>query len=461
VLEKRLPLTSNHQHAALPRLFIYGFKKTEEIMIKVYTHSLGCPKNMVDTENILSGLKEHYFAVDRPFESDVVLINTCAFIRPAVEESLETIFSAAQDVKGLSQRPLLVVTGCLVSRYGTGLGREIPEADMFVPIARQAELPGKILYRLGRKVEAEAPGVRHGPFKSFAYVKISEGCNNRCAFCTIPSIRGKLRSRPEHEVIQEAGHLIDQGAGELVLVSQDSTAYGRDLGCRRGLSSLAEKLAGLEGLLRLRIMYLYPSGLNDGLLARLAELGPPFVPYFDVPLQHANPELLKKMGRPFQQDPMEVIRRIRNYFPGAAIRTTLITGYPGEEERHFRELLEFVRQARVQHLGVFPFYPEEGTRAAGFPGQIPDEVKNERQRLIMQEQKRVSREYLKGFPGESLDILVDDPHPEWPGLYTGRAWFQAPEVDGLTYISGPGVGPGKMVRAEITASHDYDLEALA
>ena len=430
-------------------------------MVKVYTHSLGCPKSMVDTENILSGFKGHFSAVAEPGEADVILINTCAFIRPAVEESLETIFSVANDIELLSPKPLLVVTGCLVSRYGSGLGREIPEADMFVPIGQQAELPCRILHRLGHSIDRTMPARRQGPFISYAYLKISEGCNNRCAFCTIPSIRGRLRSRPIQEVIQEAGSLIDQGAGELVLVSQDSTAYGRDLGYKRGLFDLAEKLVDINGLLRLRIMYLYPSGLDDGLLAGLAELGQPFVPYFDVPLQHAHPELLKKMGRPFQQDPMEVIRRIRNYFPGAAIRSTLITGYPGEEEKHFQAMLEFVRQARVQHLGVFPFYPEKGTRAAGFPGQIPDEVKNERQRLIMQEQKRVSREYLKGFPGESLDILVDDPHPEWPGLYTGRAWFQAPEVDGLTYISGPGVGPGKMVRAEITASHDYDLEALA
>lgn len=305
------------------------------------------------------------------------------------------------------------------------------------------------------------PARRHGPFRSYAYLKISEGCNNRCAFCTIPSIRGRLQSRPIQEVLREAGHLIEQGAGELVLVSQDSTAYGRDLGYRSGLADLAEQLVGLSGLLRLRIMYLYPSGLDEGLMARLAELGPPFVPYFDVPLQHAHPEILKKMGRPFQHDPVEVIGRIRNYFPGAAIRSTLITGYPGEEEEHFQAILEFVRRAGVQHLGVFPFYPEEGTRAADFAGQVPDELKKERRGLIMQEQKRISREYLQGFQGESMDILVDAPHPEWPGLYTGRTWFQAPEADGLTYISGPGVGPGKMVRAEITASHDYDLEALA
>ncbi len=436
-------------------------KKTGEVMIKVYTHSLGCPKNMVDTEDILGGLIENFSAVAEPGEADVVLINTCAFIRPAVEESLETIFSVAKDIESLNPRPLLVVTGCLVSRYGPGLAREIPEADMFVPISQQAELPGRILHRLGRLINGESPVWRQGPFKSYAYLKISEGCNNRCAFCTIPSIRGRLRSRPAQEVLLEAGHLIGQGAVELVLVSQDSTAYGRDLGYRRGLADLAEKLAELEGLNRLRVMYLYPSGLDEGLLARLAELGPPFVPYFDVPLQHAHPEILKKMGRPFQQDPMEVIRRIRRHFPGAAIRSTLITGYPGEEEEHFQALLELVRRAELQHLGVFPFYPEEGTRAAGFAGQVPDEVKKERRRLIMQEQKRISREYLQRFQGEGLDILVDAPHPEWPGLYTGRTWFQAPEADGLTYISGPGVGPGKMVRAEITASHDYDLQALA
>ncbi|WP_291320128.1 30S ribosomal protein S12 methylthiotransferase RimO [Desulfonatronospira sp.] len=429
-------------------------------MIKVYTHSLGCPKNTVDTENILSGLKEHFYPVAEPGESDVVLINTCAFIRSAVEESLETIFEVAKDIESLSPRPLLVVTGCLVSRYGSGLGREIPEADMFVPIAKQADLPGRILHMLGCPVDKESPASRPGPFTGYAYLKISEGCNNRCAFCTIPSIRGRLRSRPEPEVLREAEHLIDQGALELVLVSQDSTAYGRDLGYRQGLARLAEKLAVLEGLLRIRIMYLYPSGLNERLLARLAELGPSFVPYFDVPLQHAHPEILKKMGRPFQHDPLEVLRRIRNYFPGAAIRSTLITGYPGEKEWHFQALLEFVRQARVQHLGVFPFYPEEGTRAAGFSGQVPDELKNERRRIIMQEQKKISREYLQSFVQESLDIMVDALHPEWPGLYTGRTWFQAPEVDGLTYISGPGVRPGKMVRAEIISSHDYDLEAL-
>ncbi len=430
-------------------------------MIKVYSHSLGCPKNLVDTENILAGLGDAFsFAAD-PEGAHVVLINTCAFIRPAVEESLETIFSVAQALKDLSQKPLLVVTGCLVSRYGPGLARQIPEADLFVPISEQDKLPGRILQKLGLVLPDQSGGPRKGPFSSFAYLKISEGCNNRCAFCTIPFIRGRLKSRPLDELVLEARHLTDLGVRELVLVSQDSTAYGRDLGNRRGLAALAGELCRVQGLERLRVMYLYPSGLDRSLLAQLSEIGPPFVPYFDVPLQHAHPDILKQMGRPFQQDPEQVLGRIREYFPGAAVRTTLITGYPGEKEKHFQALLDFVRRARVQHLGVFPFYPEEGTRAASFEGQVPGDIQDKRRRLVMQEQRKNSREHLKGFSGKMMDILVDAPHPEWPGLYTGRVWFQAPEVDGITYISGPGVAPGKTVRAEITRSLDYDLEALA
>ena len=431
--------------------------------IKVYAQSLGCPKNQVDTENILGGLGNFWSPATNPQEANLILLNTCAFIRPAVEESLETIFEIAQDIQNLNPRPLLVVTGCLVSRYGPGLGREIPEADILVSLREQKDLPLKIRNHFGLPQD-KVPDLARTLTASagtHAYLKISEGCNNRCAFCTIPSIRGRLRSRPAQELLDEAACLVDGGVSELVLVSQNSTAYGLDLGYRRGLSKLAAGLARLQGLKWLRIMYLYPAGLDTNLLESLADLGPPFVPYFDVPLQHAHPDILRLMGRAFKQDPLRVIESIRKFFPDAAIRTTLITGYPGEEEKHFSTLLNFVRQARLQHLGVFPYYAEEGTRAARFAGQLPDEVKNERRRLIMREQRKISREYLEGYLERDLEILVEEPHPEWTGLYTGRTWFQAPQVDGITYISGPDIKSGKMVTARIQNSLDYDLEALA
>ncbi len=430
--------------------------------IKVYAQSLGCPKNLVDTENILGALGNCWTPAQNLQKASLVLINTCAFIRPAVEESLDTIFDIAQDIQNSSPRPLLVVTGCLVSRYGPGLGREIREADMLVSLREQKDLPRKILDHFGLPQEKlpDFPRALNASARPHAYLKISEGCNNRCAFCTIPSIRGRLRSRPVQELLDEAACLVDGGVSEIVLVSQNSTAYGLDLGYRRGLGKLAARLARLQGLNWLRIMYLYPAGLDTKLLESLADLGPPFVPYFDVPLQHAHPDILRLMGRAFKQDPMQVIERIRKFFSDAAIRTTLITGYPGEEEKHFRTQLNFVRQARLQHLGVFPYYPEEGTRAAGFSGQLPAEVKNRRRRLIMQEQKKISREYLKGFVDQDLEVLVEEPHPEWPGLFTGRTWFQAPQVDGITYISGPDMKSGQMVTARIRNSLDYDLQAL-
>jgi len=429
--------------------------------IRVYTRSLGCPKNLVDTENILAGLGPGWSPAASPAEAEVVLINTCAFIRPAVEESLEAIFALAGELHGLNPRPFVVVTGCLVSRYGVGLGREIPEADLYVPVKKQKDLPARILARLGLPGRQTTGWQRPAPRGSYAYLKISEGCSNRCSFCTIPSIRGRLRSRPVPELTAEASWLVDHGAKEIILVSQDSTAYGRDLGWSRGLAGLAGELCGISGLERLRIMYMYPSGLDRKLLAALAGLGRPFVPYFDVPVQHAHRDILMRMGRPFQQDPLQIIDNIRSFFPDAAIRTTLIAGYPGEKEEHFRAVLDFVHKARVQHLGVFPYYPEEGTRASGFSGQVPGSLKEKRRRLIMQEQRKISRAYLQRFVGQSMEVLVDEPHAEWPGLFTGRAWFQAPDADGITYISGPEAEPGRLIRAEITNSFDFDLEALA
>ncbi|WP_045216394.1 30S ribosomal protein S12 methylthiotransferase RimO [Desulfonatronovibrio magnus] len=428
--------------------------------VRVFTRSLGCPKNLVDTENILGGLGKSYEPAPDIQNCDVVLINTCAFIQPAVEESLEVIFAAHEERRRLEKSPLLVVTGCLPSRYGNSLEMELPEADLLAPISRQKNLPQDILAALNAKPASSACQRRISTPNSYAYLKISEGCNNKCFFCTIPSIRGRLKSRNADDILTEAQWLISSGIKEIIVVAQDSTAWGRDSAETSDAAGLIAELSGLKGLQRLRLMYLYPTGLSHTFLEFMARTGPPLLPYFDVPFQHSHPDILKSMGRPFRQDPMEVVKKIRQVLPGAVLRTTLITGYPGEKEEHFAHLCDFVKNVGFNHLGVFPFHAEEGTRAAEMPEQVPEEQKVRRAEMIMSMQKNISREKLAKYQDKEVEVLVDIPHPEWPGLFMGRTWFQAPEIDGITYVSGPDVEPGAIVRARVQETKDYDLVAM-
>jgi tRNA-2-methylthio-N6-dimethylallyladenosine synthase/ribosomal protein S12 methylthiotransferase len=428
--------------------------------VRIHTISLGCPKNRVDTEWMLGGFGPAFVNAADPAGADVVLVNTCGFIEPAVSESLQVILDTAQELSGLDPRPLLVVTGCLVNRYGEDLRRELPEVDLFLEIRRQGELGLRVRELLGREVQFTRSRLLTTD-AGFAYLKIAEGCDNRCRFCTIPSIRGPLVSRPESEILDDAKRCLDQGRRELVLIAQDVTAYGRDLKAKNALPRLLEKLAAMSGLEWMRLMYLYPAGLDRELLSFLAGLGRPFVPYFDIPLQHAHPDILSSMGRPFRRDPRAVIEQVREFFPEAALRTTFIVGYPGETEERFAALEAFVRDARFMHLGVFPYYPEDGSAAATLPDQLPDEVKEERKERIMAIQAGISADLLGEFEGREMEVLVERPHEEWPGLFEGRVWCQAPEVDGITYVSGEGVAPGRMVRAVIDEAKTYDLVALA
>lgn len=433
--------------------------------VRIHTISLGCPKNQVDTEWMLGGFGPAFVNAASPEDADVVLVNTCGFIEPAVSESLQVILDTAGILAELDPRPSLVVTGCLVSRYGQDLRAELPEVDLFLEIARQGELLRRVRELLaargGRKPLPDvAPSRLLTTAPGFAYLKVAEGCDNRCRFCTIPSIRGPLASRPEADILDDAKRCLDQGRRELVLIAQDVTAYGRDRG-QKALRGLLERLAPLPGLAWMRLMYLYPAGLDRDLLSFLRELGRPFIPYFDIPLQHAHPDILASMGRPFRRDPRVVVEQVREFFPEAALRTTFIVGYPGEAEARFAALESFVREARFMHLGVFPYYPEDGSEAAVLPDQLPDEVKEERRDRIMALQAGISEELLAEFEGRELEVLVDRPHEEWPGLYEGRAWFQAPEVDGITYVSGENVLPGRLVRAVVEEAKTYDLVALA
>lgn len=432
-------------------------------MINIYSISLGCPKNRVDTEWLLGAVSEEITPVEAPDDADLVLINTCGFIQPAIEESVQTILQAVADVEDMAtgKRPLIAVVGCLVGRFGENdLSSEIPEVDLWLTNTQMEEWPEMIAKAMKLPlIKDPLRLISTGP--SYAYLKISDGCNHNCAFCTIPSIRGDLRTTPAETVVRDAKHALAQGVKELIFVAQDVTAYGRELGLKHGLRELLDKILPLDGLERLRLMYLYPAGLSVEFLKYLRDAGEPFVPYFDVPIQHAHSDVLSRMGRPFARNPREVIDRIRNVFPEAAIRTSIIVGYPGETEEQWEYLRDFIIETRFHHLGIFAYQAEDGTPAAAMDNQIDEIEKEWRRDALMEIQGDISEDILEQYEGQRMKVLVDSEHDEWPGLHVGRTWFQAPEVDGITYVSGPGVEPGAMVDAEIVETRDYDLVALA
>ncbi len=434
--------------------------------LAVWSLSLGCPKNRVDSERLLGSLGVPVKSVAQMGRARLVFINTCGFIAPAVRESVRAVLDAVNRLARCKNKPLLAVAGCMVGRYGAEeRARELPAVDLWLATGDLADWPALLAHALGlpdppEKVTGNGDRLLStGP--SYAWLKIGEGCRHKCAFCTIPSIRGGLRSEAAPDLLAEARGLLERGVRELVLVAQDVTAWGGDTGGKKTLPYLLERLMGLDGLAWLRLLYLYPSGVTPELLRFIKEAGAPLLPYLDIPLQHAHPDVLARMGRPFAGDPRRVLERVRDILPEAAVRTTFIVGYPGESEAHFDSLCRFVEESRFRHLGVFAYQAEEGTPAATLPDQVPDEVKERRRATLMEIQAGISESLLEAHVGRRLPVLVDAPHPEWPGLHSGRVWFQAPEVDGMTYVSGPGVTPGALVECDIVENTEYDLTALA
>lgn len=438
--------------------------------LPVWALSLGCPKNRVDSERLLGSLGVPVKTVAHLGHSRLIFINTCGFIEPAVRESIRAVLDAARHAGRLRRRPLLAVAGCMVGRYGAReLAKELPEVDLWLPTEALERWPELVSAALGLRPGA-AGGRLLSTGPSYAWLKIGEGCRHQCAFCTIPSIRGPLRSTPMEALLAEARCLLAQGVRELDLVAQDVASWGSDSAATakaQELGDLLEALAGLDGLAWLRLLYLYPTGVTEALLRRMRGLGGlngaggPVLPYLDIPFQHAEPRLLRAMGRPFAGDPRRVLDRVRAILPDAAIRTTMIVGYPGETEADFTALCRFVEAARFTHLGVFAYQAEEGTPAAALPDQVPMAVREERRAALMELQAGISAELLAKTVGSRLPVLVDAPEPEWPGLHRGRVWFQAPEADGSTWVSGPGVAPGALVECDMVESSTYDLSALA
>ena len=424
--------------------------------------SLGCSKNRVDSEVLLGLLRENgYRVVQDPSKAETIVVNTCGFILPAKEESISTIFEMAE-YKKTGCLKTLIVTGCLVQRYGDALKEEIPEIDILMGVAEysrifeaidQANAGHKPLFTGEGDRFFKSPRVLTTPPYS-AYVKISDGCDNRCTYCAIPLIRGRYHSRPYADIVEECRTLAAGGAHELTLIAQDTSRYGNDFPEKKLLlPSLLRDVHEIDGLHWLRVLYCYPDTVNKELLETMASL-PKACAYLDLPLQHINARLLKAMNRRGTPEHIKrQIERCREY--GIAVRTTMIAGFPGETEAEFEELLDFVRETRFDRLGAFAFSPEEGTVAADMPGQLPEEVKQERLDRLMLLQQEISTEICAARVGETCEVLVEGRRH---GRYYGRSRLEAPEIDGKIIFNAPdGLKAGDYVQVKITSSSEYDL----
>ena len=428
--------------------------------------SLGCNKNRVDTETALGLLKEKgYRLTADPAEADILLVNTCGFIDPAKEESVNTILDMAE-YKQRGRCKVLVVTGCLSQRYSGDLLKEIPEIDVLLGVNQYPELPAAIEKALAKEKPClcaddysyyEHERVLTTPGYS-AYVRIGEGCSNRCTFCAIPMIRGPYRSRNEDAIIREIRSLAASGVREYILVAQDTTRYGTEYHPHTTLPALMRKAAAVDGVNWLRVLYYYPDETNNELLDVLAETDN-VCPYLDIPIQHINSDLLHRMHRRgTREDIVRCVRGARER--GLTLRTSLIVGFPGETEDQFRELLEFVEETEFDRLGAFAYSPEEGTPAAKMPDQIPDDVKQERLDRLMSLQQRISLKRNKARIGSVEQVLVTD--TDGQGNILGRSSREAPETDGeiLVTCNNAQPQPGQFIPVRILFAEEYDLRGI-
>jgi len=429
----------------------------------VYAVSLGCNKNRVDTETALGLLRDQgYRITDRPEEADILLVNTCGFIDPAKEESIDTILEMAS-YKHTGRCKVLAVTGCLSQRYSGDLMKELPEIDLLMGVNRYADLPAAIEKALSRERPClcsddfgyyEHDRVLTTPSYS-AYIRIGEGCSNRCTFCAIPMIRGPYRSRNEDAILREIRSLAASGVREHILVAQDTTRYGTENHSHTTLPDLMRKAAAIEGVDWLRVLYCYPDETDEALLDVLADLEN-VCPYLDIPIQHINADLLRRMHRRgTREDILRCVREARKR--GLTLRTTLIVGFPGETEEQFRELLDFVEETEFDRLGAFAYSPEEGTPAAKMPNQISDEIKQERLDRLMLTQQKISLKKNRERIGSVEQVLVTD--TDHSGNAVGRSSREAPEADGVIFISCENARPlpGQFIPVRIDSAQEYDL----
>ena len=444
-------------------------------MSKIGFISLGCPKNLVDSEVMMGQLQANgYQITPNADEAETVVVNTCGFIESAKQESIDAILEATR-LKTGGKAKRLIVAGCLVERYRDELKAEMPEVDAFIgtnqindilkvcssetdprslPVIPLGNQSATYLY------DESAPRVLATP-SYYAFIKIAEGCDRPCAFCFIPQMRGHFRSRRFGSIVAEAHQLAEEGVKELILVAQDSSRYGEDLGKNDALAQLLRELARTEGIEWVRVMYTYPTHISDEFLNVLAS-EPKAVKYLDMPLQHASQNVLKLMKRGGNRESLErLIQRVRNRVPGIAVRTTFITGFPGETDEDFEELMQFVRNVEFDRVGVFSYSDEEGTPAFGLPNKVEPKIARQRRGRLMKEQAKISRRRNRAKVGQTVRVLFEGETNESELLWQGRIETQAPDIDGCILINdapdGVAPSPGDFVNVQITEGHEYDL----
>ncbi|GFE57279.1 30S ribosomal protein S12 methylthiotransferase RimO [Geobacter sp. AOG1] len=435
---------------------------------KVSLVSLGCPKNLVDAEVMLGYLSnEKYEITTDERDADIIIVNTCSFIKEAKQESIDTILDLA-DRKHDARCRLLIVTGCLPQRYQEELAQDLPEVDIFVGTGDYPRIAEIIAEKEGTDeqlryvgdpnliYDENLPRLKSSPAYT-AYLKIAEGCSNCCSYCVIPSLRGSFRSRPKARLLEEARTLVAGGVKEINLIAQDITGYGQDLPERPTLEELIRELAKIEGLAWIRLLYAYPDGIRESLI-EVIRTESKVCKYLDIPLQHISDPILKKMNRRSSEAEIRaLINRLREEIPGVALRTSLIVGFPGETDDDFKKLLRFVEEAQFDRLGVFCYSREEGTPAAEMPEQVSERVKRERYKKLMRAQARLSFRRNRQLIDTVEQVIVEGYSEETELLLRGRSARQAPDIDGQVYITAGNANVGDIVNLRITDSSDYDL----
>ena len=429
--------------------------------------SLGCDKNLVDTENMLGILKDKGFEfTDDEMQADVIVVNTCCFIHDAKQESINTILEMAEHKKDAVCKAL-IVTGCLAHRYKDEITKEIPEVDALIGTSSYDKIAEVVLSVLEGKgyscVEDtdRLPVVKNHRIMTtggyYEYLKIAEGCDKHCTYCIIPAVRGNFRSFEMEYLLEQARYLADNGTKELILVAQETTVYGTDIYGKKALPELLRKLCRIDGLEWIRILYCYPEEITDELIQVIKE-EPKICKYLDMPIQHSSDNILKRMGRrTTRQELVDVITKLRNNIPDIALRTTLITGFPGETEEDIDDLLDFVDTMEFDRLGVFTYSPEEGTPAASMTDQVPENIKEERRNRIMELQQEVSLDKSADMVGRIIPVMVEGKITD-DDAYVGRSYKDAPNVDGYVFINtNAQLMSGQIINVSITGSMEYDL----
>lgn len=442
-------------------------KRSRYFMISVGLVTLGCPKNQVDSEIMLGILDQaKYTIVEDPENAEVLIVNTCGFIESAKKESIDTILELSE-LKLSGRLKYLIVTGCLIQRYPEELQEEIPEIDAvlgtgnFHQIAQVIEsgLLGEKMGGVDRpefEYTNDLPRLTTTP-EYTAYVKIAEGCDNRCSYCIIPELRGPLKSRPEEDIYKEVQSLTEQGVKEIILIAQDTTVYGMDLYGKPRLAALLKKLVTIKDLHWLRIMYSYPDHINDELIDVIAHEDK-ICKYLDLPIQHASDRILHLMNRPTRRADLDrLIKKLRKKIPQIVLRTSLIVGFPGETEKEFEELVGFVRQVQFDRLGVFTYSREENTPADKLPDHLPEEIKEQRWDEIMAIQRDIALQKNVGLIDQVVEVLVEEVYSEEEGIVFGRTQWDAPEIDNLVYVHNCRAKVGDIVKAQINDAMEYDL----